>query len=245
MTPIYVIFTLCRDSNISIFRFISAKQRNYLFMIAMHNNGGDLAQTVCIDEWIYKNYLDGIVVNVAFTSPHDKILRGICSKVRKQDNVFIHSGYNITDICDEFGGPTVFPSHKIILDILQEHKIVFFPQSVEYKSLEKWKDIKAMYEAHNDIVFISRDKVSEQYALKLLPSAKHLAYPDIVTTWIGEYKFAAPTKDVFLCLRSRAESLLGESDKVELQKRLESLGTIGLGDTDVTASAFRYRVSAK
>lgn len=241
VSPFYVFFTLCRDSNISAFRFITARQRNYLFMIAMHNNGGDLAQTVCIDEWLYKNYPDGVVINVAWTSVESRILKAICSKIRPQDNVFIHSGYNITDICDEFGAPDVFPSHRIILEALKNHKIVFFPQSVEYKSIEKWKPITDMYSEHPDIVFISRDKVSKEYAQKLLPNAKHLAYPDIVTIWIGKYRFDKPSRDIFLCLRTGAESLLDNNGREELKKKLEELGTLERGDTDVTASAFRYR----
>lgn len=240
-SPFYVFFTLCRDSNISALRFIAAKQRNYLFMIAMHNNGGDLAQTVCIDEWLYKNYPNGVVINVAWTSVEDRILKRICSKIRPQDNVFIHSGYNITDICDEFAAPDVFPSHRIILETLKDHKIVFFPQSVEYKSIEKWKPVTDMYSSHPDIVFISRDKVSQGYAQKLLPNARHLAYPDIVTTWIGKYRFEEPLKDIFLCLRTGAESLLDNHNSEKLKNSLEKLGTLEKGDTDVAASAFKYR----
>lgn len=207
----------------------------------MHNNSGDLAQTVCIDEWIYKNYPNGVVINVAWTSPENKILKSICKKVKTEDHVFIHSGYNITDICDEFAAPTVFPSHRIVLECLRNHKIVFFPQSVEYKSIEKWKSIREMYSLHPDIIFISRDMISYEYAIKLLPNAKHLAYPDIVTTWIGKYKFNEPQKDILVCLRFGAESLLSEQEKENLQKAICELGAVDFGDTDVTSSTFHYR----
>jgi exopolysaccharide biosynthesis predicted pyruvyltransferase EpsI len=242
ISDLYVIFTLCRDSNISLFTYLFSRRKNWLFMIAMHNNAGDLAQTVCIDEWLYKNYPKSVVINVAWTSPEDNILTKICKKVKPTDNVFIHSGYNITDICDEFAGPTVFPSHKIILENCKKNKIVFFPQSVEYKSLKKWEPIKRMYEEHADIVFISRDMISQEYAKRLLPKAKHLAYPDIVTTWIGKYSFEKPRKDVLVCLRSGAESLLSEEEKENLQRAIKNTGKkVGYTDTDVAASAFEYR----
>jgi len=241
-TPAYVLFSLCRDSNISLFEYLFAKKRCYLFMIAMHNNAGDLAQTVCIDEWLENNYPGSAIINVAWTSPDDKILKNICKSVRLQDDVFIHSGFNITDITDEFAAPTVFSSHRIILEELKEHKIVFFPQSVQYKSIEKWQWVKEMYSSHKDIVFISRDYISKKYAMELLPNAKHLAYPDIVTTWIGRYTFDVPQKDVLVCLRFGDESLISEKDKKALEKAIESQGVlVGYSDTDVSASTFRYR----
>ena len=81
ISDLYVIFTLCRDSNISLFTYLFSRRKNWLFMIAMHNNAGDLAQTVCIDEWLYKNYPKSVVINVAWTSPEDNILTKICKKV--------------------------------------------------------------------------------------------------------------------------------------------------------------------
>ena len=242
----YMYFTICRDSNLSFFRFLYARQRNYLFMIAMHNNAGDLAQTVCTDEWLHKNFPNSIAVNVAWTSNDEWFLKAICKTVRPTDRVFIHSGYNITDICDEFASPEVFASHKIILEYCKDHKVVFLPQTVEYKSIEKWQPIKDMYSAHRDIVFISRDLISLKYAKELLPYAKHLAYPDIVTTWIGQYNFDAPGKDVFLCFRSGAEALMTEEDKHIIETTLKSnYKSIGIGDTDINRSAFYYRGNRK
>ena len=241
VSPTYVLFTLCRDSNISLWKILKAKKRNYLFMIAMHNNAGDLAQTVCINEWLYRNYPESVTINVAYTSPNDRIVKNICKKVRQQDNVFIHSGFNITDICGDFYGSNVFKTHKIILESLPKHQIVFFPQSVEYKDIKKWNQVKEMYGRHNNIIFISRDYISQKYAKELLPYAKHLAYPDVVTTWIGQYEFKEPVKDILLCLRTGEESIINNEQKDNIYRRLSTIGSIGANDTDVTASAFRYR----
>lgn len=241
----YVTLMTCRDSNITLLKYLFSKEKNYVFMIAMHNNAGDLAQTVCIDEWIKENY-SGTIINVAWTAPEwASDLKKICSKIKDNDRVFIHSGYNITDICDEYAAPSVFASHKIILEGLPNHRIVFFPQSVEYKSLEKWKHISEMYSSHNDIVFISRDKVSSEYATALLPKAKHLCYPDIVTSWIGKFTFDQPDLDILLCLRTGAESIITVEEKSKLLCRLREFGSVNITDTDVDSKAFYYRKNRK
>ena len=238
---VYVLFNLCRDSNLSFWQILFSTERNYLFMVAMHNNAGDLAQTVCIDEWLKKNYPKSVTINVAYTCPNDRIVKNICKKIRLQDRVFIHSGFNITDICSDFSKSNVFKTHKIILESLPNHKIVFFPQSVECKKPDGWDIVSEIYKKHKDIVFISRDLISQDYAKKILPDAKHLAYPDIVTTWIGKYQFAPPTKDIFLCLRTGEESLLNDVQKAEIRRRLTQIGSLDANDTDVSYSAFWYR----
>lgn len=239
---VFIAIYLCRYSNISFLKFLFAKERSYVFMTAMHNNAGDLAQTVCIDEWIYKNYPDSIVLNVGWTAPEaEKILRKICAFVNSCDHIFIHSGYNITDIEDAFAAPTVFPSHKILLELLPNHTIVFLPQTVEYKSIEKWSQIRSMYSKHEHIIFISRDKISQEYAERLLPRARHLAYPDMVTAWIGKFSFDRPVKDIYLCLRRGNESILSEQMKNELIDRMNQLGVVETGDTDVDGRASYYR----
>lgn len=241
----YVFLMTCRDSNISIFDFFFAKEKNYVFMIAMHNNAGDLAQTVCIDEWIRQNYF-GIVINVAWTAPEwESDLKKICGNIKENDRIFIQSGYNITDIADEFAAPTVFSSHRIILESLPNHRIVFFPQSVAYKSLEKWKEIEKMYSKHCQVVFLSRDKVSFEYARALLPRARHLCYPDIVTSWIGTFTFSKPSSDILLCLRTGPESMISEVSRNELLRRLNGIGMADTTDTDVDCGAFYYRKHRK
>lgn len=204
---IYAFMEMLRFSNLSIFEFLKNK-KNYIFMCPSHNNAGDLAQTICLKEWITKYYA-GIVLVVIRTAPSDAaFIKNICRYIHKDDNVFIHSGFNITDKTLPYAGPNVFPSHKIILKMLPEHNIVFFQQSVEYRSIETWRKISDMYAEHKRIVFISRDKVSEDYARVLLPNAIHLAYPDIVLSWVDTKKFkwiksdfSKPLWDVMLCLR--------------------------------------------
>lgn len=241
LRTIYIVFMTCRDSNISIFKYWFSKEKNYVFMTAIHNNAGDIAQTVCINEWIKENY-SGAVINVVWTAPEwKKDLKKICCKVRESDRVFIQSGYNITDISDEYAAPSVFTSHNIILESLPNHKIVFFPQSVEYKSLEKWKPITEMYSRHKNIVFISRDNISLGYSKKLLPNAKHLCYPDIVTTWIGKFSFDKPQSGILLCLRSGAESILNDEAKHKLQTAFEKIAPTEMTDTDIDYKSFYYR----
>lgn len=238
----YIYKYICTDSNITISEFLNARVRNYVFMIAEHNNGGDLAQTVCIDEWLDTNYPDAITVNVGFTAQNPSILKLVCQTVRKQDRVFIQSGYNITDSGVDFMESNCFKSHEILLNELHDHQIVFFPQSVRYDDLAKWEGAKRLYASHPNIVFITRDLVSRKLAEPLLPKAKHLSYPDVVTTWIGKYDFGSPSKDILLCLRNDiAESALTDSERKEIENAIKQNYIVDSDDTDLHVPSKIYR----
>lgn len=231
---LYIIRSLCMDSNISYKDYFKAKNKNYVFMTATHNNAGDIAQSVCIKKWLDNNYESYTTINVGLLAPDDaESLRDICRKVKKNDNVFIHSGFNITDVGSEYGAETVFPSHKIILEELKDHKIVFFPQSVQFRSIDKWKNVKNMYMQHPNIIFISRDMKSQQYAKELLPYAKHLCYPDIVTTWIGKYKFNKPDKGILFCVRADKESIINETVREKIINDLNKIMKVDISDTNL------------
>lgn len=231
---IFRIYSICMDSELSIWKYFFARKRNYVFMVPAHNNAGDIAQTVCISDWLKNNYPDYITINVVQCAPQDAtILREICRTVKREDNVFIHSGFNITDIGHTKAIPeAVYESHKIILEELKEHRIVFFPQTVQYESIDKWKKMQQMYAAHKNLVFISRDATSMQYAKQLIPTAKHLCYPDIVTSWIGTTQFQNEPEGILACMRFGAESLLSEAKRKKLVEQLSKIACVDCTDTN-------------
>lgn len=234
---IYIIRSLCLDSGLSLADYVRARNKNYVFMVATHNNAGDIAQSICIKKWLERTYKGYTTINVGVVAPDDeKALRDICKMVKENDNVFIHSGFNITDIGQEFGAKTVFPSHKIILEELKNHRIVFFPQSVQYKDINKWDKIKKMYMKHNNIVFISRDKISQKYARELLPNARHLCYPDIVTTWIGGFSFEKPENKILLCVREDTESVMDNKSRKKIIDKLRAFMPVDTSDTELNYS---------
>lgn len=226
-------YNICLDSQIKIKEYRKECPKNYVFMVPTHNNAGDVAQTVCIKEWLEENYNGYQTILVSQTAPLDeKALIEICKKVNKEDNIFIHSGFNITDVTDEFASPTVFASHKVILRELSKHRIIFFPQTVQYEDINKWKHIKEMYAGHKNIVFISRDETSYECAKQLLPNAKHLCYPDIVTSWIGKYDFSEEKSGILFCAREGDESLLREEDRLNIISKLSNIDAVVRTDTD-------------
>lgn len=244
---IFRVYSICLDSNLSVIEYLKAKKRNYVFMVPSHNNVGDIAQTVCISEWLAENYPGYTTMNIVQSAPLDeKILHEICKGVRAEDNVFVHSGFNMTDVGHETDVPiAVYESHKVILNELKKHKIVFLPQTVQYKDINKWEPMKRLYESHKNLVFLSRDTISMEYAKRLIPSARHFCCPDVVTMWIGKYRFENEPKGVLACMRFGEESLLSEEKRKEVLRRLGEFATVERTDTNFCMKSHKMRKNRK
>lgn len=240
---LFGIYSICLDSGVSPAQYLKADRINYVFMVPTHNNAGDVAQTVCINDWLRENYPDYTTYNVSVTAPlNAELLREICQRVRKEDQVFIHSGFNMTDVGTENGVPeSVYASHKIIMEELKDRRIVFFPQTVQFLNPANREKMRALYCGHRDILFLSRDTVSEQYARELIPNARHISYPDIVTSWIGRFDFPQEASGILACLRFGPESLMDEGERRLLMRRLGAIAGSERSDTNFTMKSHELR----
>lgn len=236
-------YSICLDSGLSPAQYLKTGKINYVFMVPTHNNAGDVAQTVCINEWLREHYPDYTTYNVSITAPlNAKLLREICQRVREEDQVFIHSGFNMTDVGTANGVPeNVYASHKIIMEELKGKRIVFFPQTVQFSDPGNREKMRDLYCGHGDILFLSRDTVSEQYARELLPNARHISYPDIVTSWIGRFDFPREAKGILACLRFGPESLMDENERRLLMRGLGAVAGTRRTDTNFTMKSHALR----
>lgn len=225
---------ICVDSSVSLKQYFGLKKRCFLFMTPSHNNAGDIAQTVCINDWIHNNYPGYTVINIVQVAPGDReTLEDICRGVRLDDKIFIHSGFNITDVGYKNNFPEViYESHKVILSNLKDHQIVFFPQTVQFETTVAMNKMSQLYELYDNIVFLSRDFISYECAKKLLPKARVINYPDIVTSWIGKYEFNSEPLGINACMRFGPESLLSKNQKHDLMDGLNRIAKTTQTDTN-------------
>lgn len=207
-------------------RLRSALMKNkcaIVFGAPAHSNMGDQAQTFCTEQWLKKNYPEymPVILDTPFASEQSyKVLDIIRSAIKPDDMIFLHSGYHTTDLW-------LFEEklQRAVIARFPNFRIVVLPQTVNYLSSAEEHKSAEIYGAHQNLVFLCRDKVSYQKAQKIFPNARLFCFPDIVTTMIGKYHFQHKRNGILLCKRSDKEAkytaeqitaLIGEIERVEV-----------------------------
>lgn len=203
----------------------------FVFGAPFHSNMGDQAQTYCIEEWINRNYPDYTVLtfDTGFITRYDyKILEVIRKLIKKDDMIFLHSGYHTTDLymMEE-------RMQRKVITMFPDRRIVVLPQTVNYVSDEEKAKTAEIYNKHDNLIFLSRDDVSYGIATGMLTNAKNMLFPDIVTTMIGRYSFDSKRNGILLCLRNDKESLYDADTIKDLVSELGDVGRIDITDTTI------------
>lgn len=174
----------------------------WYFCVPIHNNLGDYAQKLCIEEYLSCNFNDYQVVEIP-TSPicYDYCdFFDILKKTIEPDDIIVfQSGYTSTDLHDDE------LVHRLIAKTFVTNKIVFFPQTVRYTTSKEAQKTANVYNNHGRILFMARDKVSYETAKQYFTSIKVVLVPDIVTTLIGTKKFYEEKKGILFCIRNDSE----------------------------------------
>lgn len=192
--------------------------------ITIHPNLGDLAQRYCITNWIRENYPEhellmlesDLIVNPKITNQFFAHLKSIYGE---DDVIIIQSGYCTQDL----GGNHPL-MHRLICEHMQDAKILMMPQTIFFQH-EKNKRICA--ENHNKakrMLFLARDFVSYDMAKEMFPDIIVKAFPDIVTTLIGSFKFENNRNGVCLCTRNDEEKLYTAEEINILAERFKAEG---------------------
>lgn len=192
--------------------------------ITTHPNLGDLAQRYCITNWILENYPEheliliesDLIVNPKITDLFFSHLKAIYGN---KDAIIIQSGYCTQDL----GGNHPL-MHRLICEYMQDARILMMPQTIYFQHEEN-KHICA--ENHNkakNMLFLARDFVSYDMAKEMFPDIKVKAYPDIVTTLIGSFKFENKRNGVCICTRNDEEKLYTINEINTLAERFMAEG---------------------
>ena len=201
-----------------------------LFGSPYHMNMGDQAQTYCITKWLSKNYPNYTQLVFTYVTSNRLLLWLLKKIVKKQDKIFFHSGYHITD---RFQECTIYCN---VVELFPNHPIVIFPQTVYFIKEENAEHIAEIFNHHGKVTLMCRDEVSYAIAKKLFVHCRLLLYPDIVTSLIGKYPQNTERNNVLFCIRNDVESYYTSEQLNELMEKVSTITSCNLTDTTLTLS---------
>ena len=139
-----------------------------------HANIGDLAIAYA-EEKIIKQLFPNTKLYIMQEEKLDVCAKRVKNYIKKDDIILLHGGGNIGDtyVTPEQGRREVISSYPA-------NKIIIFPQTAYFEN-EKELDIsKKIYNAHNNLIIMAREKRSYDFMKKHFYNAKIYLTPDIV-----------------------------------------------------------------
>lgn len=217
----------------------TSKNRIYFFCTPSHSNLGDQAQLYCWLRLMKEWYPDYEVVCVPTLYRQFDTIRAIHEGLRKDDIIYIHSGYLIFD---------PHPELPFILDVIRgfyDHHVVILPQTVNI--LGGWFQhiVSHVFNDHPNLTLYCRDEVSLEKANHLFPNVTNKLMPDVVTSLIGNETSQFPEtrkNGIMFCVRNDGEKFYTDNQITELRMRLESWKT-SMCDTTIVAPVWKWDVN--
>ena len=197
--------------------------------VPAHTNLGDLAQYVCIKEWIHKYYTDHAIVEIETNSLVNTRLSiiKILKKYYKDSCFFIfQSGYTTTDL-----GGYADEMHKFIIKNFNNAKMLMMPQTIFFKSEKRKEETATIYNSAKNMLYLARDEISFNEAKKMFPNVEVLLYPDIVTSLIGKFNYNNNREGILFCCRNDEEKFYSDEDILKLLNKLKNKYKIDMIDT--------------
>lgn len=214
--------------------------RIFYFGITEHSNMGDLAQYYCIQKWIKDNY-PSVAVHEFESTTVVATWFGFLDKfglvLAPDDIIVFQSGYTTQDL----GGNHEL-MHRMVIDRFPDARIVMMPQTIFFQSEENRARTSRSYNQARNMLFLSRDQVSYEQALKMFPDVTNRLYPDIVTSLIGKYHFSHERQKILMCCRNDGEKFYSEDELHELREKLKAMDDVQTVDTTIKTD---YRVIRK
>lgn len=217
------------------------RQKILYFGVPTHSNMGDQAQCICIYEWLKKFYPKHKIISFPtriITNDNGLFLKKISKFIKNNDLIFFQSGYTITDLYSENE-----IMHNIVINLFNNNKIIFFPQTIYFTSTEKGnmalKNCKHAIEKHGKIILLCRDRISYEFAMKNFNNCKIHLFPDIVTTKIGLIKSENKTNKITVCLRNDKEKYYKKEEINVFLKELLKYGEYNLIDTSIDINGYK------
>ena len=197
-----------------------------------HSNLGDQAQTYCIQRMVRENCPEKsffVFEGNPLRKDYYFLLYLIRKIVSPQDKILVHSGYHCTDLFQKEED-----LNEKIVQLFSEKNLVFFPQTVYFKTSESLRKSRKVYNSHKNLTIMCRDAVSYEMAKEYYPQCKLVLMPDVVTSLIGRRKYSGERKGVLLCLRGleHEESNITKEQKQYLIDQLSEIDEVTVTDTD-------------
>ena len=209
------------------------KEKRIIFYIGVpaHTNLGDLAQYVCIKEWLEKYYNDYTIVEIetnSLVNTRFSVIKVLKKYYNKNCFFVFQSGYTTTDL-----GGYADEMHKFIIKEFKDAKMLMMPQTIFFKNDYRRRDTSKVYDSAINMLYLARDKISYKEAIKMFPHIKVLLYPDIVTTLIGKYNYnnSNDREGILFCCRDDEEKFYTDDEIKELLDKLKKKYKVDMVDT--------------
>lgn len=181
----------------------------------IHNNMGDQAQKYCINTWLSKHYPDyNIQYFVTEIGLSHCFVKWLKENIKREDIIIFQSGYCTQEKHMDHD------MHLYLVKGFPDNRIIFFPQTVNL--ITNYGKIKAakIFNNHQRLLFLARDKVSYSTAKALFSNVNVECYPDIVTTLIGSYHSDIKKRGILVCVRNDSEKKYTTEEISKLEDRL-------------------------
>lgn len=201
---------------------LSSSKILYYFCVPVHSNLGDQAQMFCWLHLFAEWFPEYKVIPVACEFLTDKTFEEIRKRIKKEDKIFIHSGYLIFDPHPHL------PYIRKIVDSFHDFPITILPQTINLCEKNVIKETVKSFSAHPNLTIISRDEVSKSNADHLFPENKRLLMPDVVTSLIGNKEFGYPSvkrNGILFCIRNDGEKFYTDEQIESLRLRFGNVFT--------------------
>lgn len=206
-------------------------RRIWYFGVPTHPNLGDQAQKFCILDWLGAAYPKVEIVRIsskAFNGGTGLILRLLRRLVGERDLIVMQSGYTMDGLHPDER------AHQLVPQQFPGTRIVFFPQTILFRSLLGQKRDQQALAAHGHLLLLARDVVSYQTAVRVFPGTRVELFPDIVTTLIGKYDFSRSERTgVLLCARNDGEKHYDSHAIARLAESIGRTAPVEISDTTV------------
>lgn len=216
-----------------LLKFLNSKKKRILLLGApAHQNLGDQAQSYCTKALIEEQFDDCevfIFEGNLLRKDYYFLLYLIRNAVGKEDIVLVHSGYHCTDIFQKEED-----LNEKIVQMFPKKRLLFLPQTVFFKTDAARKRSQEIFNSHDNLTILCRDKTSYELAESYYTNCTVLLYPDIVTSLIGRREYGFERKGILLCLRGskNEESGLDSATQQNLARMLSKLDDMDICDTD-------------
>lgn len=200
---------------------------------------GDLAQYYCIQKWLKTQYPSVTVHEFDATTICDLrfgFLDKLSRVLKPDDMIVFQSGYTTQDL----GGLHEL-MHRLVIDRFPEARILMMPQTIFFQYEQNRQRTSKSYNQAKNMLFLSRDRVSYEQALKMFPDVHNRLYPDIVTSLIGKYNFNHERSKILMCCRNDGEKFYTYDEIEALMEKLGGMDQVILADTTIKVHYTKIR----
>ncbi|MBR2744800.1 MAG: polysaccharide pyruvyl transferase family protein [Clostridia bacterium] len=178
--------------------------RKIVFMgMPHHGNIGDQAIALAEEELIKKYFPDFETIEF----PEKTLLQSVLEKkdiINDDDILLMHGGGNIGDTYD-----VPEKGRRAIIEMFPNNKIIVFPQTSHFDSIDELNESKRIYNGHKDLTIMAREEKSYEFMKNNFDKCKVYLTPDIVMTMREHFDYER--NNVLLMFRSDKEKTLSSN----------------------------------